>query len=97
MGTPVTTSYNALQRRTTRCNTIQRVAANRRAVCNDRRSAANILAALLLLKLGGSVVAEPGATTNIVPLFGAPQPHLRRDWAHPCHIGTGTGRGLCRD
>ena len=23
--------------------------------------------------------------------LGAPLPHLRRDWVHPCHIGTGTG------
>ncbi len=25
------------------------------------------------------------------PVLGSPLPHLRRDWAHPCHICTGTG------
>ena len=24
--------------------------------------------------------------------LGAPLPHLRQDWAHPCHICTATGR-----
>ncbi len=26
-----------------------------------------------------------------VPELGSPLPHLRRDWAHPCHICAGTG------
>jgi hypothetical protein len=38
----------------------------------------------------------------VPPTWGSPQPHLHRDWAHPCHICTGTGltpatstTGLC--
>jgi hypothetical protein len=32
----------------------------------------------------------PGACASAEGL-GSPHPHLRRDWAHPCHICTGTG------
>jgi hypothetical protein len=42
----------------------------------------------------------PGAAESVVEVdmvapptlgLGSPLPHLRRDWAHPCHIGAGTG------
>ena len=32
------------------------------------------------------------APPTSAPGLGAPLPHLRRDWAHPCHICAGTGR-----
>ena len=31
------------------------------------------------------------AATQSGPELGLPLPHLRRDWAHPCHICTGSG------
>ena len=31
------------------------------------------------------------AATRSGPELGLPLPHLRRDWAHPCHICTGSG------
>jgi hypothetical protein len=34
-------------------------------------------------------VGSPLATS--APNLGSPLPHLHRDWAHRCHIGTGTG------
>ena len=37
-----------------------------------------------------AVGRSPRAATS-APGLGSPRPHLRRDWAHPCHICTGTG------
>ena len=34
---------------------------------------------------------SPGAAPRPLSVMGPPQPHLHRDWAHPCHIRTGTG------
>jgi hypothetical protein len=31
------------------------------------------------------------ALPHLAPGLGSPLPHLHRDWAHPCHICTGTG------
>ena len=33
----------------------------------------------------------PKARATSAPGLGSPQPHLHRDWAHPCHICTGAG------
>ena len=39
--------------------------------------------------------ARTGLTpATSAPGLGPPLPHLRRDWAHPCHIGTATGLAL---
>jgi hypothetical protein len=45
-----------------------------------------------------------GRTTDLVvrilplsaPGLGSPLPRLHRDWAHPCHVCTGTGLTHCR-
>ena len=34
-------------------------------------------------------VGSPAAAS--APALGSPLPHLHRDWAHPCHVCTGTG------
>ncbi len=36
---------------------------------------------------GNALVVE-----HLLQGLGSPLPHLRRDWAHPCHICAGTGR-----
>jgi hypothetical protein len=53
----------------------------------------------------GSGMGAPGTrltSATFAPGPGSPLPHLRRDWAHLCHICAGTGRspatsgsGLC--
>ena len=42
-----------------------------------------------LLALRRRIVARAAATSALG--LGSPLPHLRRDWAHPCHICAGTG------
>ena len=38
--------------------------------------------------------SRPTPTTS-APGLGSPLPHLRQDWAHPCHICAGTGAHSC--
>jgi hypothetical protein len=40
------------------------------------------------LVIGATQVGSPLPTS--APELGSPRPHLHRDWAHPCHICTGT-------
>ena len=44
------------------------------------------------LALATSAPQQPGAApATSASGLGSPLPHLHRDWAHPCHICTGTG------
>jgi hypothetical protein len=45
-----------------------------------------------------AATSAPGlgsAAATSAPGLGSPMPHLRRDWAHPCHICAGTRLGRC--
>ncbi len=57
-------------------------------LCHSTLNSSSGVAAIRFTTAGARQVRDG---TTSAPGLGPPLPHLRRDWAHPCHICAGTG------